>query len=313
MEAINWHTFFFYLFALITCGFALTVVLAQNIVRMAFALILSLGASAGLFFLAGAGFVGAMQLLIYVGGTLVLLVFGVMLTAQGPFVSMRTRGGEWVLAVVVGGSLLAVLLQVAFRNPAWLPTKHQYPVARVYTARLDAQVIIRARRPGTELAGVEVLVQAASDPATAPTVVYDAAARRLIISIAPDQTTAQEVVQAINQPGSSVGELFEARLPSGHLGLGALRVGDGGTFTLRAPSTTERPATLGLALLGARVDHTQREGYLLPFEIISVHLLVVLVGAAYLARARRRASMATVSQGPSAPAPQEQKSQALTP
>jgi len=31
-------------------------------------------------------------------------------------------------------------------------------------------------------------------------------------------------------------------------------------------------------------------GYLLPFEIISIHLLVVLVGAAYLARAKRRAT-----------------------
>src|SRR5262249_2184530 len=31
-------------------------------------------------------------------------------------------------------------------------------------------------------------------------------------------------------------------------------------------------------------------GYLLPFEIVSVHLLVVLIGAAYLARAKRRAT-----------------------
>jgi NADH:ubiquinone oxidoreductase subunit 6 (subunit J) len=29
-------------------------------------------------------------------------------------------------------------------------------------------------------------------------------------------------------------------------------------------------------------------GYLLPFEIVSVHLLIVLIGAAYLARAKRR-------------------------
>jgi NADH-quinone oxidoreductase subunit J len=28
--------------------------------------------------------------------------------------------------------------------------------------------------------------------------------------------------------------------------------------------------------------------YLLPFEVVSVHLLVVLIGAAYLARAKRR-------------------------
>ena len=103
---MNWHSFFFLLFALVACGFALAVVFTSNIVRMAFYLTLSLGATSGLFFLAGADFVGAMQLLIYVGGTLVLLIFGVMLTAQGPFISMKTDGGEWVLAAIVGGSLL---------------------------------------------------------------------------------------------------------------------------------------------------------------------------------------------------------------
>jgi NADH:ubiquinone oxidoreductase subunit 6 (subunit J) len=33
---------------------------------------------------------------------------------------------------------------------------------------------------------------------------------------------------------------------------------------------------------------------LLPFEIVSVHLLVVLIGAAYLARAKRRRKAASV-------------------
>ena len=47
-------------------------------------------------------------------------------------------------------------------------------------------------------------------------------------------------------------------------------------------------APLGLGLLGVRVDSADRSGYLLIFEIISVHLLVVLIGAAYLARAKRR-------------------------
>ena len=52
-----------------------------------------------------------------------------------------------------------------------------------------------------------------------------------------------------------------------------------------------------MALAGARVDKldesdaTQRRGmsgYLLPFEIVSVHLLVVLIGSAYLARPKKR-------------------------
>ena len=68
---------------------------------------MSLAAVAGLFFLAGADFLGAVQLMVYVGGTMVLLVFGVMLTARGPFVSMKTGGGQWIMAIIVGGALLA--------------------------------------------------------------------------------------------------------------------------------------------------------------------------------------------------------------
>ena len=46
---------------------------------------------------------------------------------------------------------------------------------------------------------------------------------------------------------------------------------------------------LGLSLedIGSKEESKQSSGYLLPFEIVSVHLLVVLIGAAYLARAKR--------------------------
>ena len=187
LAAINWHSILFLVFAGLACAFAVAVVVADNIVRMAFYLVLSLGSTAGLFFLAGAEFIGAMQLMIYVGGTLVLLVFGVMLTAQAPFISIKTSTNDRVLAGVVGAALLAVLLQAAFSVEAW-------------------------RRPG-------------------------------------------------------VGQVAN-------------------------PSATP----LGMAMLGVRVDDPPagtspslvRSGYLLPFELVSVHLLVVLVGAAYLARAKRR-------------------------
>ena len=78
LAATDWYAFVFLLFALLACVFAAAVLFTSNIVRMAFYLTLSLGATAGLFFLAGAEFIGAMQLMIYVGGTLVLLIFGVM-------------------------------------------------------------------------------------------------------------------------------------------------------------------------------------------------------------------------------------------
>ncbi len=116
---LNWQGFLFLLFAVLACSLAVAVVVADNVVRMSFYLVLSLGSTAGLFFLAGAEFVGAMQLMIYVGGTLVLLVFGVMLTAQEPFVAIKTPVRDKLLAGLVGGALLAVLLQAAVSGPAW--------------------------------------------------------------------------------------------------------------------------------------------------------------------------------------------------
>ena len=47
-------TLLFYIFAIATCAGAVAVVLSQNVVRMAFWLVVSLGSAAGLFFLANA-------------------------------------------------------------------------------------------------------------------------------------------------------------------------------------------------------------------------------------------------------------------
>jgi NADH-quinone oxidoreductase subunit J len=44
---------------------------------------------------------------------------------------------------------------------------------------------------------------------------------------------------------------------------------------------------------GKTPPERKQVAYLLPFEIVSVHLLVVLIGAAYLARAKRRRGMPT--------------------
>jgi NADH-quinone oxidoreductase subunit J len=193
MEAIKWDSFFFLFFAVTACAFAVAVVMTSNIVRMAAYLVVSLGAVAGLFFIAGADFLGAVQLMVYVGGTMVLLVFGVMLTARGPFVSMKTGGGQWILATIVSIALLAILLQTAFSVGDWSGAKKDQPAVSADLQKTSARL-------GMGLLGVRV-----------------------------DQL-----------------------------------------------ATTDSVAQKGMS------------GYLLVFEIISVHLLVVLIGAAYLARAKRR-------------------------
>src|SRR5919109_4766746 len=99
----------FWLIAALTGLCAIATVVTQNIVRSATWLLFTLAGTSGIFFLIGADFVGATQLLVYVGGTLVLVVFGVMLTAQGPFITMKTGAAEWAVALVVGLLLLSVL------------------------------------------------------------------------------------------------------------------------------------------------------------------------------------------------------------
>src|SRR5271157_1150185 len=101
--------FLFWVIGLITAFCAIAVVVTQNIVRSATWLLFTLCGTAGIFFLLGADFVGATQLLVYVGGTLVLVVFGVMLTAQGPFITMKAGAGEWAVSGLVGLLLFGVL------------------------------------------------------------------------------------------------------------------------------------------------------------------------------------------------------------
>lgn len=177
--------------ATVTAVSALGVVVSRNVVRMAVWLLFTLIGVSLLYFLLGAEFTGAAQLIVYVGGTLVLVVFGVMLTAQGPLRELRTRPVELaaggVLGAVLFGLLVAVSLRVALPDP-----------------------------PADQLPG------------------------------------------------------------PGPLGLTFLGV------TEASPSGPVTGLPEG-SLVGRKPV-----AYLLPFEIVSVHLLVVLVGAAYLARAKRR-------------------------
>src|ERR1700685_2452755 len=99
----------FWLIAIIGALCAIATLVSQNIVRSATWLLFTLAGTSGIFFLLGADLVAAIQLLVYVGGTLVLVVFGVMLTAQGPFVNMKTSGAEWAISALAGILLLAVL------------------------------------------------------------------------------------------------------------------------------------------------------------------------------------------------------------
>ena len=70
----------FALFAVLTVGGSLVCIWERSVVRSAFSLMATFSGVAGFFLLLGADFLAMAQLLIYVGGILALLLFGVMLT-----------------------------------------------------------------------------------------------------------------------------------------------------------------------------------------------------------------------------------------
>ena len=102
----------FAIVAAVTAVSALGVVLTRNIVRAAVWLLFTLIGVSLTYFLLGAEFLGAAQLIVYVGGTLVLVVFGVMLTAQGPLQALKTRPAEWAVGGILGAVLFALIVAV---------------------------------------------------------------------------------------------------------------------------------------------------------------------------------------------------------
>jgi NADH-quinone oxidoreductase subunit J len=102
---MNLYDIAFYFLALVAVSSAGVVVFSRNIIYSAFSLLFTFFGVAGLYVLLSADFLAVTQLLIYVGGILVLLLFGVMLTNKLVSVEMETG----TLRSVPAGFLFAML------------------------------------------------------------------------------------------------------------------------------------------------------------------------------------------------------------
>ncbi len=95
----------FLFFLLLTLASAAIVVFSTHLVRSAFALLLTFFGVAGIYVFLGADFLAATQVLIYVGGILVLLLFAVMLTHRIKDARLssesRNKGRAGLLATLV--------------------------------------------------------------------------------------------------------------------------------------------------------------------------------------------------------------------
>jgi NADH:ubiquinone oxidoreductase subunit 6 (subunit J) len=115
----------FGLFAVLTLGGGLMCVWERSVVRSAFALMATFGGVAGLFVLLEADFLAMAQILIYVGGILVLILFGVMLTP--PNLAERKLSRVVSGLVLVGGAVAWIGFQVK-SSVTWASVKTLPPV-----------------------------------------------------------------------------------------------------------------------------------------------------------------------------------------
>ncbi len=101
---------FFYIFATVIVISGAVTVLNKNLIYAAFALLVLLSSVAAMFFILGAEFLAMVQILIYVGGILILVVFGIMLTGQVKAVPIRENFFYLLLASVTTGLLCGLLV-----------------------------------------------------------------------------------------------------------------------------------------------------------------------------------------------------------
>ncbi|MBN1446830.1 MAG: NADH-quinone oxidoreductase subunit J [Bacteroidetes bacterium] len=109
-------TILFYVFAALTVVSAFVVVFARSLIYSAFSLLFTFMGVAGLYVLLSADFIAVAQIMVYIGGILILLVFGVMLTRQATDVEISASTLRIVPASAIVWLTLATLILVFYRT-----------------------------------------------------------------------------------------------------------------------------------------------------------------------------------------------------
>ena len=116
---------FFYAAATLTLGGGLGVVVARNIVYAALALLVSLMGVSGIFLLAFAEFLALVQVLIYGGAVIIVVLFAIMLTRNSEYPHISDNR-QWPLAAITSLAL-AVIFGVAMWQSAPSATNSNSP------------------------------------------------------------------------------------------------------------------------------------------------------------------------------------------
>jgi NAD(P)H-quinone oxidoreductase subunit 6 len=146
-------TVVFYVITVITVGSAAIVAFSRNIIYSAFSLLGTFMGIAWIYIFLGADFVAAVQVLIYVGGILVLILFAVMLTHRITDVEITNRSAGRIPALIIIGVFFVLLVQTITETP-WMKVKE---IAREPTTAKIGELFLEQYLLPFELASLVLL------------------------------------------------------------------------------------------------------------------------------------------------------------
>jgi NADH:ubiquinone oxidoreductase subunit 6 (subunit J) len=278
----------FYVLAAAAVAGAVAVATSRNIVRSAFALLVVLFSVAGLYAVMKADFIAAAQVLIYVGGILVLIIFAVMLTHRITDVKLSNDSTPGPAAFCACLCLLFSLVIVVRFTAKW---------------RTDSEELT-VRIQGVEIGLKQYQADGATGLALGGNTFEDEVVVVAAVLQAPDASRSVELVQFTATSGKDSrtktypyvkGETYRHtfdKLPEGEWRWSVKLLG-----TDKSDPRAAKPWESGSAAApGGKADFNVKKGvtepiamalagpYLFAFEVVSVLLLAALVGAAFLAR-----------------------------
>ncbi len=114
----------FYVFAFLILCSALLMVFMKNLLHAAFMLLITLISLAAVYILLMADFLAVTQLMVYVGGILVLILFGIMLSNRGDNIFIQSQSGNQVpgglLSFMLFGGLVYIIARTHFNQLPWM-------------------------------------------------------------------------------------------------------------------------------------------------------------------------------------------------
>ncbi|MCH8300985.1 MAG: NADH-quinone oxidoreductase subunit J [Candidatus Marinimicrobia bacterium] len=113
------ESFVFYIFALMTITGGWIVIYSRNLIYSAFSLLITFVGLAGLYGLLMADFIAATQILIYAGAVLILLLFGIMLTARKTSIEITQSNLPRLPGAIISSLIFLLLMVVIFSEPNW--------------------------------------------------------------------------------------------------------------------------------------------------------------------------------------------------